>query len=220
MVIVVFGPRTRLAGALIERATARSHRALLVARDEAEQSWCRSRHPEAASLAAWRDDSRLEDSDAPTGFALCGFGPIRPAEPVFARDAAALLRDLGLLERLLRGCRRARVVFVSSVLALWPRPERAYYAGFKAVALDALSEVVAAAPGASLSALFPGRLVDERSWRRPASLLHTSYRKVAARVLDSVESAAPRRALVGADARLFACARGVVSIEALLAGRA
>jgi len=84
--------------------------------------------------------------------------------------------------------------------------------------LGALAEAIAEAPGAILSAIFPGRLVDGRSLARPRSLLHTSYEGLARRVVAVAESRKPTRAIVGLDSRLFACARAFATLEGALMG--
>ena len=220
MLLVVFGPRTRLAAAVLAGAAGRAHRTLLVAREEAEQAWCHTTYPGLATLEGWREDVVEALADEDLGIAICAAGPIHPGASDFAHDSAGVLRDVGVVARLVRGCRRAHIVFVSSALALWPRRQREYYSGFKGVALDAIASTVAGSPQHAFSVFFPGRLVGERSAWRPSSMLHTSYATLAERIIGALESSVPRRSLVGADARLYACARALNALGVAVLGRA
>jgi len=120
LILVVFGPRTRLAEAVVRTARARSHQPLLVPRQDEERAWCAAAYPAVDTVSASDGESSWRPG-SDVAFALCAFGPIHPGRADFAGDAAAAARDLVTLRDLLARCQRAHVVFVSSVLGLWPR---------------------------------------------------------------------------------------------------
>jgi hypothetical protein len=213
MLLAVFGPRSRLGRALCDAAELRAHRILLVARDAEEAEWIAANRPGAETLNAWEPSPSLPQGVSRIGVACCAFGVIHPGPPDPCSDAAAALRDLRLIEVVLRAYRDrdVHVAFVSSVLALSPRRERAYYAGWKSVLQESIAAVVRPFPRARLSVLYPGRLVEERSFRRPASLLHSGYRQFGSALLETLESGAPRRHVIGLDARLWLAARGAAA---------
>ena len=211
---VVLGPRTRLATALL---CASSDELVLVARDAAEERALVASRPGTAILRAW-EDAAIAPREA-AAVVCCALGPIHPDAPDPAKDAAATVRDLAVVARVVRAQPAAHVVFVSSVLALSPRGARAYYAGAKGLAEGALAALVAAHPGARLSVLYPGRLIEARSAGRPASFLYTTYAAMADAIVRELRRGRGGRRIVGADARLWLAARGVASFASALRGR-
>jgi hypothetical protein len=151
----------------------------------------------------------------------CALGPIHPTRPDWDRDAASTSRDLSWLRQLLQVYSRVpvHVVFSSSVLALGPGGERGYYAGWKCLIEATIAETAAQHGRARVSVLYPGRLVESRSLRRPASLLHSTYAHIARVMIASGSSSRPRRTLVGLDARLWLLLQGLRSAARALASR-
>lgn len=218
--VVVVGPRTRLGAALLDRRTGP---ALAVARHGADAD---------ALGAAGRDVLRVDASDvaarlqgAPSvEVAVCALGPVHPG-PVddLAADAATIERDLAVVRSVLVAAagRPARVVLVSSVVALAPTPDRRYYGGLKGAVEQALVSLVAEHPGARLDVLYPGRLRAGAA-RGPAQLLSTGYDRVAALVDRALRhgGAAGRRRVVGLDARAWLVVRSLsLVVSGLRPGR-
>jgi hypothetical protein len=65
-----------------------------------------------------------------------------------------------------------------------------------------IAEMAAHHGRARISVLYPGRLVESRSLRQPASLLHSTYAHVARVMAELGNASRPRRTLIGLDARL------------------
>jgi hypothetical protein len=204
---IILGPRTRAGRALADRAARRHDEVFAVARHDAD----------AAALAGLdvtvlRTD---QDVDLPAGghgpvqIAVCALGPVHPGEARTAADSAAVLRDLGCIERLLAAIsgRPASVVLISTVLALAPGEDRRYYGGWKCLVEQQLAESVERlAPGTSFSVVYPGRLADGPTRLVPA--LHASHGRLAA-VVDELADGPSRSCVVGVDARLWMVAHGL-----------
>ena len=118
--LVIFGPRTRLAAALLEHLDDASAAILLVARDSNEAQELR-RAPGRRRL--WN----LEDGEPPhlsgDGEVIvlaCGLGLLHPEPPGAAEHLSRLVHDLAGVERLVEACgeRPVHAILVSSVLAL------------------------------------------------------------------------------------------------------
>jgi hypothetical protein len=98
-----------------------------------------------------------------------------------------------------------QVVLISTILALAPGEDRRYYGGWKALIEQQLQQLVddtrAAGGSATLSVLYPGRLLDES--RRSGHLrLHTSYSRLARQALSTDPRQATGR-LMGTDSRIW-----------------
>jgi hypothetical protein len=121
----------------------------------------------------------------------------------------AALRDLRVVSGILQSNRDAdvHVLFISSVLALAPRRDRHYYAGFKCLNEGALNAMIQDHENARLSVLYPGRCVDRKPSYPSPSRLYTTYQALAEKML-SVLSSGERRAIIGIDARLWLALRG------------
>jgi hypothetical protein len=152
---------------------------------------------------------------------MCAAGVIHPGPASLTADHRAAARDLAILEAIVQAQSgdRIHVVFMSSVLALGRSPGRGYYAGWKAMMEGAMAKIVENAPGADLSIVYPGRLVERRSVARPMSFLSTPYHHAAEVMIHTARSAAARRAILGLDARLWLVARGLVAWKDALVGR-
>lgn len=207
---VVVGPKTRLGQALVARATARGLDVYAVARDDRDLAALRD--SDATVLPAGGPDGGLLGEAAPDSLRIfvCALGPVHPEAPQAAVDSDHVVRDLGLIRRVLDSApdATAHVVLVSTVIALAPGEDRRYYGGWKGLVEQELRELLAqrSAP-ADLSVLYPGRLMDDHERRRPWHRAHTSYTRLA----DIVERAAQRPGtsrVVGLDARAWLLARG------------
>jgi hypothetical protein len=146
---------------------------------------------------------------------VCALGPVHPEEARAVADAAAFLRDLDFVHRLLAAIsgRPASVVLISTVIALAPGEDRRYYGGWKCLVEQQLGESIdRLAPRASYSVVYLGRLADERPGRAVPGL-HATHAGLACRVMDLAEGQSRSR-VVGIDARLWMAVRGL----AILAG--
>lgn len=205
---VLIGPRTRLGRAVLDEL--RGQPVLAVARDAAHAA-------QVAQLPGISPDDvvdaaggQLRDrvaalGDGPVRLVVAALGPVHPETPRTSYDAAAVVRDLDLVEQVLDAGRPVRIVLVSTVLALAPGEDRRYYGGWKAVVEQQLQELVdvrtAAGGDATLSVLYPGRLL-EASQRRGRLRLHTSYTRLAGIALSSAAGSATGRP-VGVDSRFW-----------------
>jgi hypothetical protein len=215
---VIFGPRTRLAGELLRLLPGPPADRLLVVRDRAEAAAVADRWPGATVVPAWEPAWGWPGGFDRVAIYVCALGPIHPRAPLWAVDASAVVREIGVVEQALSAYSSCAVhlVFVSSALALVPgRPERRYYAGFKNVIEGVLAQLVDRHGAGTMSVVYPGRLMATRSIRRPASLLHTSFARLARMLGRIAARSRTRRTAVGRDARLL-----VLSGSAMAAVRA
>jgi hypothetical protein len=221
MRVVIFGPRTRLAQAVLAHDWVRGQSPLCVARTPVEAEWIRTGYPAAEILPGWNQTAPPRVEREPMGVLVCAAGVIHPGPACLTADHRAAARDLAILETIAQAQSgdRMHVVFVSSVLALGRSPGRGYYAGWKALMEGAIAKIVERAPSACLSIVYPGRLVERRSVARPMSFLSTPYRHAAEVMIRTARSAAPRRAILGLDARLWLAVRGLVIWRDALVGR-
>jgi hypothetical protein len=201
---VVFGPRTRLAGALFSQVGFGRGEVALVARDDREADLVEQARPGSRLLRADRSEPPQPWGDRDLRIYCCALGPIHPEDsPEIGADAERTGRDLELIRRLAEASANVpiHVIYVSSVLAVAPREERRYYAGWKALIESELISILAEHPASTLSVLYPGRLVDDTAGL-PARLLHTTYDRLAGR-LASQGPGSRQRLVVGTDSRLF-----------------
>ncbi|KRB77713.1 hypothetical protein ASE01_05790 [Nocardioides sp. Root190] len=205
---VLIGPRTRLGREVLRRTKGTD--VLALAR-HAEDAALVSALPELGAAAV--ADGSSTDLRAcvaglgtgPVRVVVAALGPVHPETPRAAVDAPAVLRDLAFVEQVLDAGRPVRVVLVSTVLALAPGEDRRYYGGWKAVVEQQLQQLVddrtAAGGDASLSVVYPGRLLDAAE-RKGRLKLHTSYSTLARIVLTKLDGA-PSGRPVGIDSRFW-----------------
>ena len=108
------------------------------------------------------------------------------------------------------------VVLVSTVVALAPSRDRAYYAGFKNLAEVAVADAFRGLAWARLSVVHPGHL----SASPPASLagrLATPYAALARLLLKMSGSSTASSRVVGLDARLWLFTRMLFLLSCALA---
>lgn len=214
--VVVIGPRTRLGRELIARARARGEDVVAVARhqrdaDDLSATWGSDagvRVALGAELASAPSPAGAGGAESravvPPGARLfiCALGPVQSEDRV---DAPVVMqREIEVVRHVL-AAGGVRVVLVSSVLALAPKRDRRHYAGWKNLAEEWVRGA-AARHGATVSVLYPGRLVDGDGQKRFHQFLHTPYPKLAS-IVERVSDQAHIKT-VGIDARLWLLARG------------
>ena len=106
-------------------------------------------------------------------------------------------------------------MLVSSVVALAPKRDRGHYAGWKNLVESRVREI-AAERGATVSVLYPGRLVAQGPQKRWRDFVHTAYPKLAG-VVETSSNPHPADRIVGLDARLWLLTRGAVLASGTLA---
>ena len=214
---VVLGPKTRLGTALLGTVTGLDQ-VYAVARDERDQ----------AALASCGATVIGADSSGPllggarpnaVRIHICALGPVHPETAQPGADATSADRDLGVVARLLDEAagHDVHVVLVSSVLALAPAADRAYYAGWKNVIEEEIAVMVADHSSARLSVLYPGRLMTAEERRRPWHRLHTTFDRLAAR-MNRTGDGPGRSRLVGLDARAWLLTRSFSLLATILSG--
>lgn len=206
---VVIGPKTRFGRTLVERLRDREP-VLLVARDATDAA---ELHEGVSGSVQVADGSLGELGSTVKGsgasrvrLVIAALGPVHPEQPAYDVDAPAVRRDLGLVSEVLDAGLPVQVVLVSTILALAPGEDRRYYGGWKGVVEQQVRQLVGERPAASLSVLYPGRLVDPgaRVWQR----VHASYARLAAVTLSLPVDRGVAR-LVGLDTRIWLLLRSV-----------
>ena len=209
---IVFGSRTTLAKHILSAKWSRQHNLLLVARDQRETEYLASSFPAAGVLSCWlpKNEWKWPKTCGCVKIFLCAFGLIHPATPDWHTHCETMRRDIKVLVGILQKYQAQviKLVFVSSVLALVPKPGRTYYAGWKCLA-EAVISRLANHDKVSLSVLYPGRLVSRKTILNPLSFCHTTYDRFARRLTRIADSSVKHRKIVGLDARLVLILRGI-----------
>lgn len=209
---VVIGPKTRFGRALVERVRD-SAPVLLVARDSSDaaaltESFGAGEHSSVSVVDGSRGD--LGTAVKALGadqvrLVVAALGPVHPEQPAYDVDGPAVSRDLALVTQVLDAGVPVQVVLVSTILAFAPSEDRRYYGGWKALLEQQLQQLVDdhrdAGGRATLSVLYPGRLVDG-SERSGHLRLHSSYARLARRALTADPDQSIGR-LVGIDTRIW-----------------
>jgi hypothetical protein len=205
--VVVFGPRTTLAKHILNAEWAKKQNLLLVARDEEDAIILGSDFSEAQILPSWMPENKWEcpDTCGCITILLCAFGVIHPVPPDWSSHCDEMNRDIDVLSRILQKFRgqMIRLLFVSSVLALAPRPQRSYYVGWKCLSEAVIRDLYAKQEGLFISVVYPGRLVSKKSVLSPLSFFHTTYGRFAQRLTRIADTWTVRREIVGLDARIL-----------------
>lgn len=207
---VLIGPKTRLGRELVRQL--RGQPLLALARDAddaAVVAGLPGLSPEVVVDASAPGLSERVAAAAGAGgrvrLVVAALGPVHPERPDTAYDAAGAIRDLGFIADVLAAGLPVQVVLVSTVLALAPGEDRRYYGGWKALLEQQLQQLVDdhrdAGGRATLSVLYPGRLVDG-SERSGHLRLHSSYARLARRALTADPDQSIGR-LVGIDTRIW-----------------
>lgn len=208
---VVLGAKTRFGRALVQRVR-EDQPILLVARDGADAGTLHDSF-DAAGQVQVVDGSRGELASAIKGtgatqvrLVIAALGPVHPEQPDYDADSPAVGRDLGLVGQVLDAGVPVQVVLVSTILALAPGEDRRYYGGWKALVEQQVRQLVDEHPAATLSVLYPGRLVEPgaRVWQR----VHASYARLVSVTLALPADRGGSR-LVGLDTRIWLWVRSV-----------
>lgn len=214
MPTLIFGPRTRLARSLIHEMELGADSTFLVAWSEDESGRLKTAHPDNPVYQAWQNGSLPPELTQLVIF-ICALGPVHPGLPNPGVDTLRATRDFQILERILDEHRHGliHIVFVSSIVALFPRRARAYYAGWKSMVEGVLQTLSTSHPRCFLTILYPGRLIEQRDGKRPLSFFYTTYRALAKEMVKIKGPQKPFKRIIGIDARLW------LAIQAILAWR-
>lgn len=205
---LVMGPRTRLAAALLAQPDRPGVERALLVRHDADEAWAAATYPDLRRIRPGEDLGGTT-YDRVTILA-CALGAMTPApDGTLEPDSAALVRDLAVVDAVVaaQGGKPVHVAFVSTVLALSPRRERQYYAGWKCIAEYELARRYADDPTVTVSVVYPGRLVERRS--PGPGLLYTPYARLARRLRALALAGRDVRRVVGPDARMWLVVRGM-----------
>lgn len=211
---VLIGPKTRLAREIV--ALAGGEPVLAVARD-ADDAAALPTHPGLDGVtvvdgAAGDLTARVGDlGSGPVRLVITALGPLHPETPQTSYDAASVVRDLEFVRQVIATDRPTQVVYVSTILALAPGDDRRYYGGWKGIIEEQVQQFVddrnAAGGHATMSVLYPGRLLDAAD-RKGRLRLHTSYARLA-RVTLAAAGDTPSGRPVGIDSRFWLCVRSI-----------
>ena len=202
---VVIGPRTQLGAALLKQLEGQD--ALAVARHERDAQALSDLGGARVALAADAPDALAGDADLVIH--VCALGPIHPEDPR-PDDAARFEAELATIEALVAATSGSvRIVFVSSVIALAPTPDRRLYGGWKNLAEEHLDRIALRhGSRVTVSVAYPGRIVDPSERSGLSDRLSSSFAKVARRLLSEA-SRGPRRVIVGIDAKVWSALRAM-----------
>lgn len=198
--LLIVGGRTRLAQALYAASSEAGLRAFVVYSSPAERAALLALYPDTALVG-----SAARPSPSPSVcIVICVFGLVHPAPPDIELHSGRLVREGRLLSELLAvSGDRIHVVLVSTVIALIPPRDRAYYAAFKNLAEAAVAAALRDGSRGRMSVVYPGRLVERRGVSRPVNALATPYVELARRLVHIAVSGRPVARVVGFDARLW-----------------
>lgn len=202
---VVIGPRTQLGSALLARLEGQD--VVAVARHERDVQALTSLAGARVTLAA--DAPGVLAADTDLVIHVCALGPIHPEDPR-PDDATRFEAELAPIEDLVAATSGSvRIVFVSSVIALAPTPDRRLYGGWKNLAEEHLDRI-ALRHGArvSVSVTYPGRIINRSERSGLSDRLSSTFEKVAQRLLSEA-SRRPRRVIVGIDAKVWSALRAM-----------
>jgi hypothetical protein len=209
VLLIIQGPKTRLGRAFLALPQIQAQDRALIARDRKDFDSLKKLFPDVKILRAW--DPACELPEASEVAVLCfALGPVHVVAPALSKDLEGAFADLSFIQTALAlySPQPVHVVYLSSVLALAPRGSRRYYAGWKLMVEGTLDAWVAGSRGASLSVVYPGRLVETGTGL--SRCLHTRYEKVAAQLGEMVLARRVcRRKVIGWDSRILLFLRGL-----------
>lgn len=202
---VVIGPRTQLGAALLAKLEGQD--VVAVARHDRDAQALTDVAGARVAFAA--DAPGVLAADADLVIHVCALGPIHPEDPR-PDDADRFEAELAAIEALVAATSGAvRIVFVSSVIALAPTPDRRLYGGWKNLAEERLDRI-ALRHGArvTVSVAYPGRIINRSERSGLSDRLSSTFEKVAHRLLSEA-SRGPRRVIVGIDAKVWSALRAM-----------
>jgi hypothetical protein len=219
MLVMIFGPKTRLARSLLNSTAWSEHpEFILVARNPEEAVELEAEFPSASVHRPWSGGGALPGKAERVAVICCAIGVIHKGDPLVERDVEAALSDHRALQAIvdIHVDATIHLLMVSSVLALAPRPERDHYAGWKNVQQEWLRLLGRRSPKVKTSILYPGRLVEHRG---PRDLLSTSYAGLARKLIVLAEGTEAVERVLGLDARLWLLARSLSLIKSAMVGQ-
>ncbi len=135
---------------------------------------------------------------------------VADARVVLAADAAATVAGGATIEAIVGATTGSvRIVFVSSVIALAPTPDRRLYGGWKNLAEEHLDRVALRhGSRVTVSVVYPGRIIAPADRSGLSDRLSSTFARLAGRLLAEA-SRGPRRAVVGIDAKVWSALRAM-----------
>lgn len=202
---VVIGPRTQLGAALLKRLEGQD--VVAVARHERDEQALTE--VAGARVAQAADASVAVAGEADLVLHVCALGPIHPEAPR-PDDAERFAAELATIDAIVAATTGSvRIVFVSSVIALAPTPDRRLYGGWKNLAEEHLDRIALHhGSRVTVSVVYPGRIVDPSQRSGLSDRISSTFEKVARRLLAEA-SRKPRRAVVGTDAKVWSALRAM-----------
>ena len=202
---VVVGPRTQLGTALLQRLDGQD--VVAVARHERDAQALSDVAGARVALAADAAGSLAGDADLVLH--VCALGPVHPDAPR-ADEAERFEAELATIDAIVAATSGSvRIVFVSSVIALAPTPDRRLYGGWKNLAEEHLDRIALRHRSrVTLSVVYPGRIIAPADRSGLSDRLSSTFAKLARRLLAEA-SRKPRRAVVGIDAKVWSALRAM-----------
>ena len=202
---VVIGPRTQLGAALLKRLHGQD--VVAVARHDRDAQALTGLAGAQVALAA--DAAAAIAGEADLVLHVCALGPIHPEDPR-PDDAERFETELATIEAIVAATTGAvRIVFVSSVIALAPTPDRRLYGGWKNLAEEHLDRIALRhGSRVTVSVVYPGRIIAPADRSGLSDRLSSTFARLARRLLAEA-SRKPRRAVVGIDAKVWSALRAM-----------
>lgn len=202
-----------MARALYAAAVRAGRHEVVVYADAAQREGLRSLYPDDVL----QDGVALRASARPIGIIVCALGLPHPAPPELATHMKRFDLDTGALANLIAEAGTgSHVVLVSTVIALAPPRDRAYYAAFKNLAESVLAASLRKTTGAMLSVVYPGRLTERRGRFGTSGVFATPYAELAEKLLSVVGAQVPVSRVIGLDARLWLLVRSIGLFKSVL----
>ncbi len=220
-VLVIYGPRTRIAQAVLQRNEITNGKTLvLVARHDAEADEMRQKYP--LSIIADRCDViKLLAPARSVTILCCAAGPIHVPDAGFRSEKPDSFEDVKSIENIINFYRNADLNFIliSSVLALSPNRNRSAYAGWKLYLEGTISQHLQQCSSSRLQILYPGRLIGKKTFTNPPSICYSTFDFVAACISIADSQVQSSRRLIGLDARIWLLINRVLALLKYLVGR-
>lgn len=206
--VVVIGGKTRIAQALVAESNNLGVRIRVVARSPEEALVLGNLYPHSSIVNSWQEPTLGIGPNQEVCIIICALGLVHPAPPDLEIDMERFRRDLSHMRDLFREAGASvHAVLVSSVVALVPPRDRAYYATHKNLAESATALLLRSLPSARLSVIYPGHLVEKRTWATVEGLLASPYSSLAKELVTIARCGKQVMRIYGIDARLWLLAR-------------
>lgn len=206
--VVLIGGKTRIAQALVAESQKMDCPIQVVARTPEEAVVLGNLYPRSSIVNSWQIPTLGIGPNQEVCIIICALGLVHPALPELEADMERFRRDLSHIRDLFREAGASvHAVLVSSVVALAPPRDRAYYATHKNLAESATALLLRSLPSARLSVIYPGHLVERRTWATVEGLLASPYSSLAKELVTIARSGKQVMRVYGIDARLWLLAR-------------